>query len=140
MKLKTFNTLKKIMQQTVTDNDAVALQAIRAANKILATEGITWERVFTRLVTVQNDSEVEENPDLARHQAEQRPAARASGKPKVRSPEDERIESIVILAEEAAEHQSQGTREFVEDVRRHWDEKGWLSKKQIDKLREVANR
>lgn len=60
MNLKTFDTLKKMMALTFSDNDPEALASIRAANRLLAKEALDWERVLSRTVSVIN--EVEEAP------------------------------------------------------------------------------
>lgn len=60
MKLAAFNQLKKLMQMTKSDADQEALTAVRKANKILDEAGTDWDRVFGRLVTV--EQEIEEAP------------------------------------------------------------------------------
>lgn len=118
MKLSTFSTLKKLMQRTTSESDNECLSAIRAANRILASEGIDWDRVLSRTVTVIN--EVEEDPD-------------ASGM----TPSDA---SLLEEAEHAANRQGRGTQDFVASIREQFDEKGWISTKQRSSLREVRDR
>lgn len=60
MSLKEFQRLKKLMASTMSDNDGESLAAIRAANKLLTGNGLSWERVFARTVTV--ISEMTGNP------------------------------------------------------------------------------
>lgn len=57
MKIKTFHTLKRLMQQTTSDNDHEALSALRKANDLLKADGVDWDRVFARTVQVINEFE-----------------------------------------------------------------------------------
>lgn len=52
MNLKDFQLLKKLMAASTSPADAEALSAVRAANALLAKNGVTWEKVFARTVTV----------------------------------------------------------------------------------------
>ena len=52
MSLKEFSALKGCMKMVTSANDNEALQAIRAANRLLAKHNLTWEQVFARTVTV----------------------------------------------------------------------------------------
>lgn len=52
MKLADFNRLKGLMAMTGSDSNNEALQAIRAANRVLFANGLTWEMVFGRTVSV----------------------------------------------------------------------------------------
>jgi Asp-tRNA(Asn)/Glu-tRNA(Gln) amidotransferase A subunit family amidase len=52
LSLKEFTRLKGLMALTTSDSDYEAVSAIRAANRILADHGLTWDRVFARTVTV----------------------------------------------------------------------------------------
>ena len=61
MKIDQFNTLKRIMQLSTSNNDAEALAALRKANAILAEAGVDWSRVFERCVTVV--AEYESDPE-----------------------------------------------------------------------------
>lgn len=114
MKMKDFEKLKKMMERTFSENDHEALASIRAANRILAAEGLTWDRIFNRTVTVVN--EVEEAPAPS--------PAPSSGK--------QEDENLIAEAEQRAP-----TNGFVHKMRAHWDEKGWFSKGQRDTLREI---
>lgn len=57
MKLAEYGRLRKLMQMTTSDNDHEALASLRAANAILAAHELSWERVFSRTVTVVNEFE-----------------------------------------------------------------------------------
>ena len=58
MKLADFERLKSLMRMTASDNDNEALQAIRAANRLLMRDhGLTWDKVFARTVTVVSEIE-----------------------------------------------------------------------------------
>ena len=61
MKLADFVKLKKFMELTFSTADNEALSAVRMANRILTSNGLTWERVLSRTVNV--IAEVEEAPD-----------------------------------------------------------------------------
>lgn len=52
MNLKEFQQLKKLMAMTTSDSDYETVSAIRAANKLLAQHSLTWDKVFSRTVTV----------------------------------------------------------------------------------------
>ena len=126
MKLNTFATLKKLMARTISESDNESLSAMRAANRILATEGIDWERVLSRTVTVIN--EVEEDPEAPRTAAPVRPVSNVAD------------ESLIEEAEQAATHGSSRTQEFVASIREQFDRKGWISDGQRKALRDVRDR
>lgn len=64
MKLSDFTKLKGLMALSNSDNDHEALGAIRAANRLLVTNALTWEMVFSRTVKVVNEVEADANdPD-----------------------------------------------------------------------------
>lgn len=52
LSLKEFHQLKLLMARTTSPEDGEALTALRMANKILETHGLTWAKVFSRTVTV----------------------------------------------------------------------------------------
>jgi hypothetical protein len=52
MNLRDFAALKKCMRRTTSDNDPEALASIRAANRLLAASGVTWDDVFARTIAV----------------------------------------------------------------------------------------
>lgn len=52
LSLKEFTRLKGLMARTTSDSDPEALTSIRMANRILSDHGLTWEKVFSRTVTV----------------------------------------------------------------------------------------
>lgn len=63
MNLKDFSKLKRLMAMTGSDSDAEALGAIRAANRVLFANGLTWEMVFKRTVSVVSEVEVLDDGD-----------------------------------------------------------------------------
>ena len=74
MSVKTFGTLKRVMQLATSDSDHEALAALRKANQLLREAGVDWQRVFERCVRV--GVEVEEAPDdEAPRSADRRQAA-----------------------------------------------------------------
>ena len=127
MKIAAFRKLQKIMEQTFSPNDNVALEGIRAANRILAEDNLTWERILNKTVNIV--AEVEPAPEEEQY----RPSAPKHVK-------DEGIESVLLLAEEAAERQSPKTQDFVASIRAQWEAKRWLSDRQMKALREVRDR
>jgi hypothetical protein len=50
VKLDDFKRLKGMMDRTTSENDNEALVALRAANRLLARENLTWTRVLDRSV------------------------------------------------------------------------------------------
>lgn len=122
MKLKDFERLKKMMERTFSDNDPEALASIRAANRILAAEGLTWDRIFGRTVTVVN--EVEEAPS---QDIEERPRARR---------EEGTSDAASLIAEA---EQAQPRSDFVASVKAQFEEKGWISQRQRDALRNIVD-
>lgn len=129
MRLSTFSRLKKIMARTTSENDAEALGSIRAANRLLTDEGLDWQRVLDRSVNV--IQEVEEAPEDVRPPP-------VNNRPK--HVDDEPTETLLLLAEEAAERQGHGTQDFVASVREQWERKRWLSDAQRRALVEVKSR
>lgn len=132
MKIDTFRTLKKIMARTFTESDAEALTSIRAANRILAGEGLTWERVLDRTINV--IAAVEEDPEAPQVSGSSSTASRS------KHVDDEPTETLLLLAEEAAAHQGTGTQDFVASIRHQWEERKWLSPKQRQALQDVKAR
>ena len=47
-----FGRLRRLMALSTSDSDPEALGALRAANRLLAANGVTWDRVFDRCVVV----------------------------------------------------------------------------------------
>lgn len=52
LSLKEFQQLKAFMARSASDSDAEALTAIRMANRLLAQHSLTWDKIFSRTVTV----------------------------------------------------------------------------------------
>lgn len=117
MKLKDFNTLKKIMARTTSDNDAEALESIRAANRLLASESLTWQRVLDKTVSVRH--EIEDVP---------RDFDFAGGV------------DINATFERALDKATGSFRDFLLSLQEQWEEKAWLSESQKDALFKAAER
>ena len=66
MRVADFARLKKMMSLTTSENDGEALAALRAANKIIAASGTSWQRIFDRLVTIENPIEAAVDEDAVR--------------------------------------------------------------------------
>jgi len=52
MKLADFARFKKFMELTMSDNEGEALSALRMANKLIKSEGLTWTRVLDRSIQI----------------------------------------------------------------------------------------
>jgi hypothetical protein len=120
MKLKDFERLKSLMRSTTSDNDNEALQAIRAANRLLMRDyALTWDAVFARTVVV--TTEVEAAPEY--HVAKT----------------EEAVELQSAFAD-AMEGASGGFSEFLSDVYEQWQAKGYLSARQKQVVMDAAAR
>ena len=116
MNLHDFSRLKKTMQQTFDDNDAIALMALRKANAVLRANNLTWEQVFQRLVKV----EVPFEP----------------------APTEQSESAIINAAFETIEASDpRGSfADFVASLKDQWDRKSYLSQKQKDALFDAAKK
>lgn len=119
MKAKDFTKLKKIMQRTVSENDNEALTSIRMANKIIEESGVTWERVFNHLVTVDIESVDAESAVPKQAQAEKRERDTAV---------DEKFKKLLDALPEGR------FRTFILDLNDQWEKSGYLSQNQRDAL------
>jgi hypothetical protein len=122
MKMADFRKLKGMMERTTSDSDAEALTAIRMANRLLAGYGISWGRVFERLVHV--DNEVEQAPED--YGAQERRLS------------DAEIEADLQAVEATNPKGEFG--DFVQSIREQWDTKRDLSPRQREALRKSARR
>ena len=59
---KEFQTLKKMMDLTFSQNDGEALNAMRAANALLAKHDLNWKSVLERVVSVDVEAAPYEPP------------------------------------------------------------------------------
>jgi len=116
MNLADFNRLRAFMARTTSDADPEALTAIRMANRLLAENDLTWDKVFARTVKVIDAIETA-TPD---------------------DPAQENISSLIDEAEANATNDWEA--DFCADVRRKLAERGSLTEKQVDKLREIRDR
>lgn len=117
MKLSDFNRLRKLMAMTFSDNDTEALTSVRAANKLLKDNGLTWQRVFDRTVRVENS--VEEAVPSKNGYSE---------------------EDITTMFESALSKADGGFRDFLLSLQARYDEKGRLSEGQMDALIRASKR
>jgi hypothetical protein len=111
-----FRRLQKSMALTASAVDAEALAALRAANKILADNKLTWADVFGRLVTV----DVEQA-----------------------APED--MTDLKVQVNDAFEVLSKtdmkgNFESFIGSLKDQWDRTGWLSKAQREALFRAAEK
>ncbi len=63
MSLKDLSQMKGLMALSNSDNDGEALNAIRAANRLLVKNGLTWDMFFRRTVTVMTEVEAVSDGD-----------------------------------------------------------------------------
>lgn len=117
MKLDDFRKLKKLMEQTTSDSDGEAVNALRAANRILKRENLTWTRVLDRSVSIAVPFES---------------AKTATGK----IDEDD----LDAMFEVALEHASGGFRDMLEDIHDQWERRRSLSPRQRQVVVEAAER
>src|ERR1700675_4984262 len=125
MKITTFRTFQKIMAQTISTNDAEALNALRAANAILAKEELTWERVLNKTVNVVN--EFEPDPEG------EHPTDKRAGMSRKQADEN-----LLDEAERAA--RGRGAMDFVASVREQFDLRGFMSNRQREALERMSER
>lgn len=122
MNLKTFDTFKKMMALTFSENDHEALASLRGANRLLTKEGLDWQRVLSRTVSVIN--EVEEAPP-------------ERTQPPHRDGSDDR--RLIAEAEEAVEDGSE-IAEFIGSLRSYYEERGHLTPNQRGALKRIVDR
>lgn len=123
MSLKDFRQLEKMMTQTTSTNDAEALVALRMANGLLAKYNYTWAEAFGRLVTVLPDPsvpDIEDGSDSLPRDVKRTTAKWDSDKP--------RIEEAFGRLERA--QLSRNTEQFINSLKEHWDERGFLTDRQ----------
>jgi len=124
MSLRDFRVLEKTMMQTTSTNDAEALNALRAANALLAKYNYTWADAFARLVKVDGGApEVEDGGDTL---PQDRPA------PARRDPDQAQIEEAFGRLERV--NLPSGTEQFITSLKEQWDQRGSLSPKQKSAL------
>lgn len=116
MKLTDFNRLKKFMALTFSENDPEALSGLRQANKLLAAEGIDWNRVLDRMVTL----EVEDAPS----------------DPSPVNPDKDSIKKA--LQKVLDDCQPGSFRNMLLDYEAQFNERGTLSKRQMEVLFNAA--
>lgn len=129
MKLADFRRLKGIMERTTSESDNEALTSIRAANRLLAAEGLTWTRVLDRSVQVL--LEVEPAPD----QPQPWP-----GGPQRRPHDGSDRDEVERAFEAAMEKAKGGFADWLDDVYEQWQRKDYLSSEQRRILFEAAER
>ena len=117
MKLSDFNRLRKLMAMTFSDNDTEALTSVRAANRLLKDNGLTWQRVFDRTVRVENSVE-EAIPSKGGYSGEE----------------------VDRMFEDALSKAGGGFRDFLLSLQATYDERGRLSEGQMDALVRAAKR
>lgn len=125
---------------TTSDADAEALMAIRQANLMLSKEGLTWEMVFSRTVTVVNEFEAAPEGQLPGGRSSYVTAtelAEHSSKTKQIDVEAERIDAAFAAIDDAGTRGPFG--DFIESLRDQWEKRRSLSDKQRAALFKAAN-
>jgi hypothetical protein len=118
MKLKDFTRLKKYMMMTMSGSEAETAMALKSANAILVAEGLDWDRILNRTVTIVNEFEA------APEEREQSTKAR-----------------IDAAFEEIEKSDPRGSfADFIADLKNQWENRGHLSVNQIDALMRSARR
>lgn len=121
MKLADFNKLKKFMNLTFSDVDAEALAALRQANKVLKREGLDWDRVMNKLVTIDGPA-IEEAPQD-------------------RAPTRSEYEKSIELKFEAVRETARDSfKEFIDSLYDQWEKRHYLTPGQYDALTKAAAR
>jgi hypothetical protein len=120
VKLENFRRLKLMMNKTMSGTDAERLTAIDMANRIVADEKTTWDRILDRVISVDVPIEA-----VAAKSAEGvDPAIRKAFVKKV----NDAFEAI-------EESDPRGTfTDFIASLRDQWDARGRLSPAQLEAL------
>lgn len=124
MKVAEFNLLKKLMAMTTSDVDAEALMAIRRANDILKRNATDWDKVFSRLVTLDVEAASEVRGQPAGN------ARTAAG----------RARYLGDLLDDAEGSASGTFVDFVASVREQFERTGDLSSAQVEALERSRQR
>lgn len=155
-----YATFIKFMMRTTSENDAEALVALRKANAVLNRQGVTWEQLCKRLVTVINElpksegqsrpiyepSADEFGPDTmgARPNVERdhfktatRPRTRDIGHEEDAIAEVKRIDQAFADCERTVIRTSKFWN-TIQDFKEQWTEKHFLSERQKEVLFKAA--
>jgi len=123
MKLAAFKLLKKMLEMTFSESDGEALNAIRAANRIVKEADVTWTRILDRVVSI----EVEAGFD----------ASDVEGEPASKPTRDAATEK---LFEDALDGAEGSWRDFLTDVYAKWERYGRLTPTQREAVQKGAAR
>lgn len=137
--------LLKLMRMTTSDNDGEALVAIRKANAMLAAEKKDWEDLIVRSSQVRSqDNSFRTPPSQRKPPPSRNPYAdawkRANPRPRTRpEPDSDLLDSMldVVLAEVDL---SSSFYDLVRSIKRQFDEKGTISERQAEVVRNAYNR
>lgn len=117
MKLDDFKRFKGMMERTTSENDNEALVALRAANRLLARESLTWTRVLDRSVQIAVPFES---------------ASTAAGQT-----DDEEMEALFDVA--LNKTKPGNFKEMLQDIYSQWQTKGRISARQRQVVEEAAD-
>lgn len=121
MKAAEFEKFIKLMMMTASDQDQEALTALRMANSILASLNRNWEEVLRGKVMVQGSSSYSPPNNFVKHD------------------DAKDIDPMFeTLMREVSPHSS--FREFIEDVHKYWEQRGYLTDNQYKALKRAVER
>ena len=141
MKLADFNRLVKFMEMTTSTSDGEALNAVRAANKLLAANNADWKKVFARLITI--EVEVDEgNGAMVDPPPANRSAPGAAPVQPGKSQEQlDREANINRMFDLVLNKVTSGDfRGFLMSLHVHWEKKGYLTPAQYEALTRTYKR
>lgn len=124
-----FRQLKKLMTLSVSDNDAEALASLRAAMKILARSGYTWEMALDRVIKVVDgfdDAEEVTTQEAVPQEATIRD----------RSPDSDMEAKFELALDEA----TGSFRDVLLSIHAQWETSGRLSPRQRQVVEDAAER
>jgi len=142
-----FRLLKKLMTMAAgTDNDAESVAHFRAATKIIARNGFTWDMALSKVITVMDLGDLgEPSSEPIQDQIGEREHVRAPMPPvqpprRVAQQLSERHAGLDRDFELAMDSASGSFLDVLEDIHAQWETKGYLSDRQLEVVRDAAER
>lgn len=139
-----YNTFKKFMQLTTSENDAEALVALRKANDVLAKQGVTWQQVLDKLVTLATDEPMggvdnfDRNEEGDRHPTPGRGRVVDKGEEIAASQKIEAINAAFRAVENGAVKKGTSFYSLLMQFKDQWETRNFLSPKQTAILLKAA--
>ena len=125
-----FDTFLKVMEMTTSSHDNEALTALRKANSLLAEQNVTWTELLRAKVKFRRTT-AEERTDKAYRDHAERKAHHVGP--------DEELDAMFQDLVESIPAEST-FREVVLDVLAWWEEKGFLTARQYEMIRNAHAR